>query len=121
MFGKRSMDVHNGHLNTAVSGGIPALLALYFQFGAIVLWALRLRARSKNWVTTALAEGICCAVLVIMIVNLFGTRLYDRQLVGFFWMLLGCLHGAATRPETPQDRADDERSDLSRHNLVRSP
>lgn len=99
-FGHGRMDVHNGHLNVAVSSGVPGLLALYLQFGAIAWWCLRCRARSSDPFVRALAEGLLAAVLAIMLVNLTGTRLYDRQLVGYFWILLGCLHGAARAGET---------------------
>lgn len=87
-FGHGRMDVHNGHLNTAVSAGLPGLAALYLQFGAIVWWCLRTRRRSRDPLVLALAEGLMAAVVAILVVNLTGTRLYDRQLVGYsgcFW------------------------------------
>jgi len=97
-FGHGRMDVHNGHLNTLVSGGLLGSVALYLQFGGIVVWCLRIRRTSNDSFTVALASGIIASVLAIMVVNLFGTRLYDRQLMGYFWVLLGALHGAEKEP-----------------------
>lgn len=96
-FGHGRMDVHNGHLNTLVSGGLLASAALYAQFGAIIFWGMLLRRSGGDPFVVALATGLAVAAVAIMIVNLFGTRLYDRQMVGYFWVLLGALHGA-TRP-----------------------
>jgi O-antigen ligase len=99
-FGHGRMDVHNGHLNTAVSGGLPGLAALYFQFGAIMLWCARIHRRATDPLVLALAEGLLAAVVVIIVVNLTGTRLYDRQLVGYFWILLGVLQALVRAGET---------------------
>jgi len=93
-FGHGRMDVHNGHLNTLVSGGLLGLLTLYLQFGGIVVWGMRIRRNNCDPFVRALAAGLIASVVAIMIVNMFGTRLYDRQLVGYFWILLGVLHSA---------------------------
>jgi O-antigen ligase len=93
-FGHGRMDVHNGHLNALVSGGLLGSAALYLMYGSIVVWCLRIRRQSRDPFTVALATGMIASVLAIMVVNLTGTRLYDRQLHGYFWMLLGTLAGA---------------------------
>jgi len=89
-----SLAMADGHLNTLVSGGLLASLALYLQFGTIVAWCLRIRRFNRDPFTVALATGIIASVLAIMLVNMSGSRLYDRQLIGFFWILLGALFGA---------------------------
>ncbi len=103
-FGHGRMDVHNGHLNTLVSGGLIGSLALYGQFLGIIFWCYRITKASSNPFCIALAQGIIASVVAIMVVNMFGTRLYDRQLVGYFWMFLGVLQGAEFNSNTEQDK-----------------
>jgi O-antigen ligase len=94
-FGHGRMDVHNGHLNVLVSAGLPGAAALYLQFGAVVVTSLAIRRRTRSHLLRGLAEGMIASCACIMMVNLSGTRLYDRQVVAYFWILLGVLHGLA--------------------------
>ncbi|MCP4546405.1 MAG: O-antigen ligase family protein [bacterium] len=94
LFGHGGMDVHNGHLNTAVSGGLVGSICLYLLFGRVIFWSLGIRRRTSDPFVRALAAGIVATTIAILVVNLTGTRLYDRQLMAYYWIFLGLLFGA---------------------------
>jgi O-antigen ligase len=102
LFGHGGMDVHNGHLNVAVSGGLLASAVIYFLYGNIIWQAIRIRRESRDQFVRALATGTIVSVVSLLIVNATGTRLYDRQLVAYMWILVAMLF-AAHRFERARD------------------
>jgi len=104
-FGHGRMDVHNGHLNTLVCAGLVGSAALYLQFGALFIWCQRMRRSLSDPFAQALAIGLSASVVAIMVINLTGTRLYDRQLMAYLWILAGALH-ALSRAENETRSAE---------------
>ncbi len=94
--GSGGMAVHNGFLNILVNAGITGFLAYSF----LLLAAMRLtlsvfrRADSNFWRGVGL--GLFASLISLIFINMSGTRLYDRQMIAYLWILLAALYKGHT-------------------------
>ncbi len=89
--GSGGMAVHNGFINILVNAGLSGLLAFIFVLGAILKIAFRTFRETKDPYWRGAAIGLMAAVLALVLVNLSGTRLYDRQMIAYFWILTAAI------------------------------
>jgi len=91
--GSGGMAVHNGFLNVLVNSGFIGLAIFMWFMGAALkmCWDIfRDSPHGSFWRGAAL--GLFAGLLALLLVNMTGTRLYDRQMVGYMWILLGALY-----------------------------
>jgi O-antigen ligase len=84
--------VHNGYLQTAVTGGIPALL-LYLALISAILWTVW-RARSTAPAHAAMSTAFIAAMTTYLVQDLSGWL--ELSLSLFFWTIAGAAVANAT-------------------------
>ncbi|PCI28809.1 MAG: hypothetical protein COB67_05520 [SAR324 cluster bacterium] len=90
--GSSGMAVHNGFLNILVNAGITGLLAFVFLLVAIFRFSLKIFCESKDPYWKGVAVGFLGAIISLVLVNMSGTRLYDRQMIAYLWILAAALY-----------------------------
>lgn len=90
--GHHGMAVHNGFINIMVNSGLTGLLLFIFLVGRALkmTWKVFRESPDRFWKGAGL--GLFAGIICLLIVNMTGTRLYDRQMVGYLWILLGALY-----------------------------
>lgn len=108
--GNYNMAVHNGFLNVLVNAGMVGFLTFAWFIGAASKLCFDVYRKSPPgsfWRAAGL--GILGGFITLLISNLSDTRLYDRQLVGYLWILLAALQRGvyySQRPAHPTQRFD---------------
>lgn len=90
--GSHGMAVHNGFLNILVNAGVVGLLTflIFMACEMKMCWYYFRTGKDPFW--RGLALGLFAASISLLFVNMTGTRLYDRQMVAYFWILLAALY-----------------------------
>lgn len=82
---------HSTYIRTVAENGTVGLAALLWLLGTC-LWVTARRGRGwRPGAEDLLRSGMFGSVLAVFAVNIFGTRFYNIQEAGYFWILLGVL------------------------------
>lgn len=89
--GSHAMAVHNGFLNILVNGGLVSFVLFLWVLAKSfhMAWTVFRQTKDPFWRSVGL--GIMGSIIALCLVNLTGTRLFDRQMVGYFWIILAAL------------------------------
>ncbi len=79
------LDAHNAYLLMAAENGIPTLCVLFWMFSIIVRASWRILKQSDDLLYQGVALGAITSVVTFVIVNCFGSRIYEEALVTYFW------------------------------------
>jgi O-antigen ligase len=89
--GSGGMAVHNGFINILVNAGITGLLSFLFLMGSAlkVTWQLYRTTDDKFW--SGVGLGMFAGIIAFLLANMASTNFYDRQMVGYLWILLAAI------------------------------
>ncbi|MBF0236241.1 MAG: O-antigen ligase family protein [SAR324 cluster bacterium] len=90
--GHHGMAVHNAYLNVLVNSGLTGLLSFLsvILVGMKMSWSISRKAVAPFWKGAAL--GMFAGLVCLLIVNMSGTRIYDRQMMAYLWIILAALY-----------------------------
>lgn len=99
--GHRGMAVHNGFLNILVNAGIFGFSTFLLLVFSILkqTWGAFRSIPDPYWKGVAL--GLFAGMISLLLVNMSGTRLYDRQMVGYLWILLAAFFQGIHHSQNP--------------------
>lgn len=83
------LDAHNFYVLILTEAGIQGLAALLLVLMGLYGLARRLQRIDSSEETQLLGYGYMMAVVCMMLGNVYGSRFFDAQVMGNFWMLSG--------------------------------
>lgn len=82
-------DVHNGYLLVAAEAGVISAIILITLLIRLILLGRRIVSSGDSEDARALGKAFQISVLAAMLANLFGSRFFNGEVMGNFWILAG--------------------------------
>lgn len=83
------MDAHNAYVRFATEGGIPGIAALVALLLALFVLSHRLLRVDRSDETRLLGTAFSVSVMGVICSNIYGSRFFDADIMGAFWILAG--------------------------------
>jgi O-antigen ligase len=83
------MDAHNAYVRFATEGGIPGIAALVALLLALLVLSRRLLRVDRSDETRLLGTAFTVSVMGVICSNIYGSRFFDTDIMGAFWILAG--------------------------------
>jgi O-antigen ligase len=97
--GYSNLDAHNFYVLLSTEAGIQGLLALVAVLLGLFGLAWRVRRQDESEEARIISFGYMMAVLGMMLGNVFGSRFFDGDVMGNFWILTALVARYATLRE----------------------
>ncbi len=110
-------DAHNNYVRFTTEGGIPGIVCMVALLLALFGLSRRVLKVDKSDETRLLGTAFTVAVLGVILSNIYGSRFFDADIMGAFWILAGLsarhytmardlakLEGEGPRPLAPRAR-----------------
>jgi len=109
-----NLDAHNVFVLTLTEAGFQGLAALLFVLIGLYGLARRAQRINSSEDTLLLGYGYMMALVGMTLGNIYGSRFFDGQVMGNFWMLSGMLARYYTlAQETSDERTEARAGSLS--------
>jgi O-antigen ligase len=83
----KNMDAHNGYVLFSTEAGILGSVAMVALLLQLLMLGLRTQKLNNTVETKVLGMGYTMAVLSVMMSNIYGSRFFEGELMGNFWIL----------------------------------
>ena len=81
------LDAHNSYLIIAAEMGLPTLFVFLWLL-LLAMWkSYRLSKIAKDPFLKAMALGVLAGLFALMVANMFGSRMDQEEISGYFWIL----------------------------------
>jgi O-antigen ligase len=87
--GFSQFDAHNAYVLVTTEAGILGGIAMIALLSGFVLLGRRVQKMDRSEDTQLLGGGFVISALGAMMANLFGSRIFDGEVMGNFWILGG--------------------------------
>ncbi|MHB1605952.1 MAG: O-antigen ligase family protein [Leptospirales bacterium] len=101
-------DGHNAYLMIGAEMGIPTLLMFLLLLVFMIRIGLRSYRASRDPFWKTISISALCAILSLMMTNMFGSRVISLVLAGYLWALLAILL------KVPKWEAEEQESGVAR-------
>lgn len=94
-------DAHNNYVRYTTEGGIPGIITMVALLLAVFALSLRVLKADDSNETRLLGMAFHVSILGVILSNIYGSRFFDEDIMGGFWMLAGLAarHLAVAREE----------------------
>jgi O-antigen ligase len=82
-------DAHNNYVRFTTEGGIPGIVAMVLLLLALFALSRRVLKVDDTLETRLMGTAFTVAVLGVIFSNLYGSRFFDADIMGAFWILAG--------------------------------
>ena len=82
-------DAHNNYVRFTAEGGIPGVAAMVALLLGLFILSRRVVSADNSNETRLLGTAFMMSVLGVVFSNLYGSRFFDADIMGAFWMLAG--------------------------------
>jgi O-antigen ligase len=106
-----NLDAHNFYVLILTEAGIQGLATLMIVLIGLYRLARRVQRLDSSEETQVLGWGYTMALVGMMLGNVFGSRFFDEQVMGNFWMLSGLVaryYTLALEGATAHTKAGDQ-------------
>jgi O-antigen ligase len=85
--GYQNFDAHNGYVLVTAETGFFGVLSMVWLMLGMVFLARKVEKLDDSEETRLLGSSFLISALAVMLSNLFGTRMFDGEVMGNFWVL----------------------------------
>lgn len=82
-------DAHNGYVRITAEGGIPGIVGMVALLLALLVLSVRMVRAKGSHELRLLGTALMVSVLGVMFSNVYGSRFFDADIMGAFWVLAG--------------------------------
>lgn len=100
-------DAHNNYVRFTTEAGIPGIVAMVLLLLALFALSRRVLKADDSLETRLVGTAFNVAVLGVIFSNLYGSRFFDTDIMGAFWILAGLAARLLTEAQARARREEE--------------